>query len=53
MIDNATVFDNPLIPDGYYYAKVTSIEQEPTNFEYPKLLIKLKLHRMYGSNRYK
>lgn len=50
MIDNATVFDNPLIPDGYYYAKVTSIEQEPANFQYPKLLITLKLHRMYGIN---
>ena len=48
MIDNATVFNNPTIPDGYYYAKIISIEQEPANFKYPKLLIKLKLHRMYG-----
>ena len=48
MIDNAIVFDNPTIPDGYYYAKVVSINQEPANFQYPKLLIKLKLHRMYG-----
>ena len=48
MIDNATVFNNPTIPYGYYYAKVISIEQEPANFKYPKLLIKLKLHRMYG-----
>jgi len=48
MIDNAIIFTNPTIPEGYYYVKVISIEQEPANFEYPKLLIKLKLHRMYG-----
>jgi len=31
MIDNVTVFDNLLIPDGYYYAKVISFEAEPAD----------------------
>jgi len=48
LIDNTIIFNNPLIPEGYYYAKVISTEQEQANFKYPKLLIKLKLHRIYG-----
>jgi len=48
MIDNATVFDNPLIPEGYYYAKIIAVESEPSDYTFPKLLIELTIHPMYG-----
>lgn len=48
MIDNNILLNNPLIPPDYYYAKVIDIEAEPANHYFPKLLVKLQLHPMYG-----
>jgi len=49
MIDNKSVFDNPIIPNGYYYAKVLRIEAEPVlDSKFPKLYIQLRLHPSYG-----
>lgn len=49
MIDNKSVFDNPIIPMGYYYAQVLRIEAEPVDgFTFPKLHIQLRLHPGYG-----
>ena len=48
MIDNSIVLDNPLIPDGYYYAKLLTVETEPSDYVYPKILATLGLHQMYN-----
>jgi len=49
MIDNMSVLNNPLIPSGYYYAKVLRIEAEPVpDLKFPKLHIQLRLHPSYG-----
>jgi hypothetical protein len=48
MIDNNILLNNPLIPPNYYFAKVVDIEAEPADYFFPKLLIKLTLHPMYG-----
>jgi len=49
MIDNKSVLNNPLIPSGYYYAKVLRIEAEPVpDSKFPKLHIQLRLHPSYG-----
>jgi len=48
MINNNILLNNPLIPEGYYFAKVIDVEAEPAEYFFPKLLIKLQLHPMYG-----
>jgi len=49
MIDNKSVLNNPLIPSGYYYAKVLRIEAEPVaDSKFSKLHIQLRLHPSYG-----
>ncbi|NIT55651.1 MAG: hypothetical protein GWN00_05245 [Aliifodinibius sp.] len=48
MIDCKMLLENPLVPPNYYFAKVVDIEAEPADYFFPKLLIKLKLHPMYG-----
>ena len=48
MIDNNILLNNPFIPEGYYYAKVIEVKAEPSEYYFPKLLVKLKLHPMYG-----
>ena len=48
MIDNNILLNNPLIPPRYYYAKVIDIESEPADHYFPKLLVTLQLHPMYG-----
>jgi len=48
MIDNNILLKNPLIPEGYYYAKVIEVETEQSGYNYPKLLVTLTLHPMYG-----
>ena len=47
MIDNNILLNNPLIPPGYYFSKIKSIETEPSDFIFPKILIKLQLHKKY------
>ena len=47
MIDNSIILKNPLIPEGYYFAKITDIEAEESTFIFPKLLVKLQLHKQY------
>ena len=47
MIDNNIILKNPLIPEGYYFAKIIDIETEASNFIFPKLLVKLELHKQY------
>jgi len=48
MIDNNILLNNPLIPASYYYAKVIEVEAEPADHYFPKLLVTLKLHPIYG-----
>ena len=48
MIDNSILLTNPHIPEGYYFAKVIAVESESSEYLFPKLLIKLILHPMYG-----
>jgi hypothetical protein len=49
MIDNSIIQNNPLVPEGFYFAQVVSVESEPSeNFMFPKILIHLKLYHKYG-----
>ncbi len=48
MIDNNILFNNPIIKPGYYFAKIKTIESEPSSYIYPKILAKLQLHERYG-----
>ena len=47
MIDNNILFNNPIIPAGYYFAKIINIETEASDYIYPKILVKLELHQKY------
>ena len=47
MIDNSIIYKNPIVPNGYYYMKVVSVEDEEANYIFPKLLIRLTLHPNY------
>ena len=47
MIDNSIIYKNPIVEDGFYFMKVVSIIDEPANYLFPKLLIKLKPHSQY------
>ena len=47
MIDNSTIYNNPIVPNGFYFMKVVSIQDEPANYLFPKLLIQLKPHPQY------
>ena len=51
MINNNILLNNPLIPEGYYYAKVIEVEAEPADHLYPKLLVTLQLHPMHGLSK--
>lgn len=44
MIDNSLIYQNPVIPDGFYYAKVISVEEEPSHYMFTKLMSQLILH---------
>ena len=48
MINNNEIYHNPLIPPHFYFAKIIYVEAEPSDFYYPKTLIKLCLHSGYG-----
>ena len=49
MIQNNIILNNPIIPTGYYTAKVIAIEKElARNYYLPKLQITLQLHPSYG-----
>ena len=47
MIDNSIILKNPVIPAGYYFSKIRDIETEASNFVFPKILVKLELHKRY------
>jgi hypothetical protein len=51
MIDNNILLNNPLIPASYYYAKVIEVEAERADHYFPKLLVTLQLHPMYGLHK--
>jgi len=42
MIQNNIVFNNPTVPQGYYFMKLVGIEAEPVGSHFPKLLITLE-----------
>ena len=44
MIKNSVIFSNPVILPSYYCAKVCKLEQEPSGYFFPKLLIYLQIH---------
>jgi len=48
MIDNSRIYQNPIVPNGFYYMKVVSVENEPAHYIFPKLLIVLTPHPKYG-----
>lgn len=47
MIDNSIILTNPIVPEGYYFSKVISVESEASDYLFPKLLITVVLHPMY------
>ncbi len=51
MIDSNILLNNPLVKEGYYFAKVVSIDSEPADYFFPKLLIRLVLHPMYSLSK--
>jgi len=48
MIQNNTVFNNPVVHGGYYFVQVTEVEAEPSDFVFPKLLITVRPNDIYG-----
>lgn len=51
MIDYNLLLNNPLIPEGYYFAKVVEIESEPSDYNFPKIMVRLQVDPMYGFPR--
>ena len=49
MIHNSLIY-NSIIPEGFYYAKIIDLQTEPSDFIYPKLLIKLQIHKKHNLN---
>ena len=49
MINNSLIY-NSIISEGFYYAKVIELETEASDYIYPKLLIKLKIHKKHNLN---
>ncbi len=47
MIDNYTIYLNPIIPPDFYYAKIIHLETEPAAFQFPKILTKLSIHPIH------
>jgi len=48
MIHNGEIYANPVVPAGFYFLKVDSVEEEPSEYVFPKLLITLAPHHTYG-----
>jgi hypothetical protein len=49
MINPCSIYRNPQIPSGYFYAKVIDLQTEPMEgYVMPKVLVKLKLHSDHG-----
>jgi len=48
MIYNGDIYSNPVVPDGFYFLKVVAIEEEPSDYVFPKLLITLAPHHTHG-----
>lgn len=44
MINNNTIYSNPLIPPRHYCAKLLNLKQEESNHTFPKLQIYLQIH---------
>ena len=44
MIDNSVIYSNPLIRPSFYCANICKLEQEPSDYLFPKLLIYLQIH---------
>jgi len=44
MIENNTIYSNPVIPPKYYCVKLLNLKQEPSNHTFPKLLIYLQIY---------
>jgi len=44
MIENSTIYSNPVIPPKYYCVKLLNIKQEESNHTFPKLLLYLQPH---------
>ena len=48
MIDNSLIYQNPVIPSGFYFSRVICVKEEPSHYLFPKLLIQLTLHPDHG-----
>ena len=49
MLDIRSIYYNPQIPTGYYYAKVIDVQTESMEgYVMPKVLVRLKLHSNHG-----
>jgi hypothetical protein len=45
MLDISSIYHNPQISPGYYYAKVIDLQTEPmAGYMMPKVLVRLRLH---------
>ena len=44
MIDNSVIYSNPIIRPSFYCANICKLEQEASEYLFPKLLIYLQIH---------
>ena len=51
MISNSTIYQNPIVPDDYYFVKVVNIESETANYIFPKMMIRMVLHSGYKMDK--
>jgi len=47
MIHNGEIYSNPVVPSGFYFMQVVSVEEEPSEYLFPKLLVRLVAHPQY------
>jgi hypothetical protein len=44
MINNATIYTNPVLPPRIYCTKLLNLKQEELNYNFPKLLLYIQIH---------
>ena len=50
MINNSLIY-NSIIPQGFYFVKIVELQTEPSDYIYPKILIKLQIHKRHNLNK--
>lgn len=49
MIDKSTIYENPVIPQGFYFAKLIDLELEEVGAERPLIWAKLRIGPFYDN----